>query len=98
MIKSSITKDDILAVAKALADFSVEVIEDYFDKDSSVFEEQYSYVLEEDDIVFSLAQVIHYGYTTYEGLTDKAFTSLLNVYDNVVAFGWIVDTAGVIEE
>lgn len=93
MIKDTIDKEDILAVAKALSDFSVAVIEDFFDEDSNLYEEQYSYVLEEDDIIFSLAQVIHFGYTTYEGLTDKAFTALLNVYDNVVAFGWIDDTA-----
>lgn len=96
MIKDSLDKAEILAVAKALSDFSVAVIEDFFDNDSIVYEEQYSYVLEEDDIVFSLAQVLHFGYTTYEGLTDKAFTALLNVYDNLVAFGWIDDTAQVI--
>lgn len=96
MIKDSLSKDEILAIAKALSDFSVAVIEDYFDDESYLYEEQYSYVLEEDDIIFSLAQVIHFGYTTYEGLTDKAFTALINVYDNVVAFGWIDDTAQVL--
>lgn len=71
MIKDSLSKDEILAIAKALSDFSVAVIEDYFDDESYLYEEQYSYVLEEDDIIFSLAQVIHFGYTTYEAWLTK---------------------------
>lgn len=98
MIKDSLSKGDVFGIAKALYEFQYAVEVDFWvDKTDKYAYEVYEEVLFESNTNFQIANLLRFDLISYESLSSKALTNLINLYDDMVSLEYIEDELGIVQ-
>lgn len=95
MIKDTLSKQDIKNIAKAMYELQYAVEVDFWvDKLNKYSPEQYEYILFEANTDFQIANLIHFGVVSQDSLSDEAYSNLINLYDDLVAYEYLDNSLG----